>query len=45
MLVGWWLTFFVLIFASIIPFGLSHELMLTVWLVVPPLTAYFVYSD
>jgi hypothetical protein len=45
MLIGWWLAFWFLLFASIVPFGFGHLLMLTVWIVVPPLTAYFVYSD
>jgi hypothetical protein len=45
MLIGWWLTFWFLLFASIITIGLGHLLMLVVWIVVPPLTASFIYSD
>lgn len=45
MLVGWWLTFWFLLFASVITLGVAHVLMVAVWLVVPPLTALLVSSD
>lgn len=45
MLVGWWLAFWFLLFASVITFGLLHPLMLVAWIIVPPLTAYFAYSE
>ena len=45
MLVGWWVAFWFLLFASLITFGLAHPLMVVAWVVVPPLTAFLLYSE
>lgn len=45
MLVGWWAAFWFLFIASIVTFGAFGVLMHVVWLVVPPLTACFLYAD
>jgi hypothetical protein len=45
MLVGWWATFWLLLFVSVGSFGALTLLMIVVWILVPPLTSLFIYSD
>lgn len=45
MMVGWWLTYWVLLAAGVVTFGLFHIVMICVWLAVPPITAVFLYFE
>ena len=45
MLVSWWAAFWFLLLASFVTLGFAHPLMVVAWVIVPPLTALFAYSD
>lgn len=45
MLLGWWILFWVMLGFGVVSLGLGHLLMICVWLVVPPITAAFLYFE